>query len=90
MTAECGFEKQAAVVACVALVEGVNEKFGDSVSVSACLVGLKQFFNSGVEAKCRYCGWRKPGCSNCTLRVLSTSDSDTCDEFRHLFVVEAK
>ncbi len=90
MTAECGFEKQAAVVACGALVEAVNEKFGDCVSIKACLAGLRAFFNSGVEPKCSYCGWRKPGSKVCTMRCVLTSDSDTCDEFKHLFVVEAK
>lgn len=90
MTAECGFEKQAAVVACGALVEGVNKRFDDSVSVKACLAGLKAFFNSGVDTNCRSCGWRKPGIKVCTMRGVLTSDGDTCDEFKHLFVVEAK
>jgi len=87
--AECGFEKQAAVVAVGALVEKVNERFGDSVPVSACLGGLKQFFNSGVDLNCRSCGYRKPKSRHCTMQCQDTSDSDTCAEFRHLFVVEA-
>lgn len=90
MTAECGFEKQAAVVAVGALVEGVNKRFQDCVSVKACLIGLKSFFNSGVEPKCGYCGYRKSKSKFCTMQAVSTSDSDTCDEFRHLFVVEDK
>ena len=88
MMVECGFEKQAAVVAVGALAKKVNESFGDSVSTSACLAGLKKFFESGVDLKCRSCGWRKPGSKYCTQRCGGTSDSDTCEEFRHLFVVE--
>ena len=90
MTAECGFEKQAAVVAVGALVETVNEKFGDSVPLTACLAGLRQFFNSGVDTCCRSCGYRKPKSRRCTMQCQDTSDGDTCDEFKHLFVVEAK
>ncbi len=90
MMAECGFEKQAAVVAVGALVAKTNEKFGDCIDVSACLAGLRQFFNSGVEMKCGSCGWRKPGTKFCTQAAGVTSDGNTCDVFRHLFVVEAK
>ena len=87
--AECGFEKQAAVVACGALVEKVNERFGDCVDLRACLKGLKEFFSSGVDTKCRSCGWRMPKSTVCTQRCSVTSDEDTCDEFKHLFVVKA-
>jgi hypothetical protein len=90
MTAECGFERQAAVVALGALVQRVNEKFGDSISLKAALAGLKAFLNSGIDLKCRSCGWRKSGTKFCTVQNTGTSDSDTCSEFRHLFVVEDK
>lgn len=88
MMAEVGFDKDVAVVAVGALAEQVNEKFGDCVSKTACVVGLKRFFESGVDLKCRSCGWRKPGSKFCTQRCGDTSDSDTCDEFRHVFVME--
>ena len=88
--AECGFAKDAAVVACGALVEKANERFGDCISARACLAGLKSFFSSGVDTKCRSCGYRKPKSRFCTMRFQDTSDSDTCGEFRHLYVVEAK
>ncbi len=89
MMAEVGFAKDAAVVAVGALAETVNEKFGDDVSVAACVIGLKQFFASGVDLKCRSCGWRKPGTKFCTQAAGVTSDGNTCDVFRHLFVVKA-
>ena len=85
--AECGFDKDVAVVAVGALAEQVNERFGDSVSPTACVIGLKQFFESGVDLKCRSCGWRKPDSQRCTKRSCDTSDSDTCEEFRHVFTV---
>jgi len=88
MMAEVGFDKDVAVLAAGALAEKVNERFGDNVSRSACVIGLKKFFESGVDLKCRSCGWRKPGSKYCTQRCSDTSDSDTCEEFRHLFVVE--
>jgi hypothetical protein len=89
--AEVGFDKDVAVIAIGACAEEINQKFGDSLSPAACVAGLKEFFRSGVDLKCRSCGWRKPGRSKtCTLRALSTSDSDTCGDFRHEFVVEMK
>lgn len=87
MMAECGFGKDAAVVAVVALAEKVNERFGDAVSPKSCLAGLKKFFDSGVDLKCRSCGWRKPKTIFCTQQGVTTSDGDTCDEFRHVFKV---
>jgi hypothetical protein len=90
MQAEVGFYKDVAVVAVNDMVDQVNARFGDSVNKSACVEGLKQFFESGVDLKCRSCGWRKPKSRHCTYRGCDTSDSDTCDEFRHLFVVEDK
>jgi hypothetical protein len=90
MEAECGFDRQAAVVAVGALVGKVNERFGDSVSLSACLTGLKEFFNSGVDLNCRSCGWRKPRSRLCTKQCVVTSDSDTCEHFAHLFEANAK
>lgn len=89
MMAECGFDKDVAVVAVGALAEEVNKKFGDTVSPAACVIGLKKFFESGVDLCCRSCGWRKPKSRFCTQRCTDTSDSDTCDEFRHVFAVEA-
>jgi len=85
--AEVGFFQDLAVVAVVALAEKVNEKFGDSVNPAACVAGLKQFFASGVDLKCRSCGWRKSGTKFCTQRCGDTSDGDACEEFRHVFVV---
>ena len=90
MMAECGHAKDAAVVACGALVEKANERFGDNISPRACLAGLRSFFNSGVDTNCRSCGYRKPKSRFCTMQCQDTSEGDTCDEFRHLFVVEAK
>ena len=88
MMTECGFEKQAAVVAVGALVQQTNERFGDSIDAKSCLSGLRRFFESGVDLKCRSCGWRKADTKFCTQRCGVTSDSDTCDEFRHVFVVK--
>lgn len=88
MMAETGFDKDVAVVTVGALAEQVNERFGDCVSRTACVIGLKKFFGSGVDLKCRSCGWRKPKTSFCTQRGNVTSDSDTCEEFRHVFVVD--
>ena len=88
--AEVGFDKDVAVVAAGALAEKINERFGDCVSPAACVIGLKRFFESGVDLKCRSCGWRKPKTRFCTQRCGDTSDGDTCDEFRYVFVVEAK
>jgi len=88
MMAECGFDKAVAVVVAGALAEQVNEKFGDSVSPAACVAGIERFFSSGVEAKCRSCGWRKPKSRFCTQRAGDTSDGDTCEKFCHLFVVD--
>ena len=90
MMAEVGFDKDVAVVAAGALAEQVNERFGDSVSKTACVIGVKKFLGSGVDLCCRSCGWRKPKSKLCTQRGSGTSDSDTCEEFRHLFVVENK
>ncbi len=89
MMAECGFDKDVAVVAVGALAEQVNDKFGDSVSAAACVIGLKRFFESGVDLKCRSCGWRKPNTRLCTQGRGVTSDSNTCEEFRHVFAVDA-
>lgn len=88
MMAEVGFDKDVAIVTVGALAEQINQRFGDTVSPAACVIGLKQFFNSGVDLKCRSCGWRKPKSKYCTQRCGDTSDSDTCEHFRHLFVVE--
>lgn len=90
MMAECGFNKDVAVVAVGALAEEVNKRFGDSVSPTACVIGLKQFFESGVDLCCRSCGWRKPESNRCTQRMRDTSDGDTCEEFRHVFKVVLK
>lgn len=87
MMAECGFDPMAAIVAVGALAEQVNERFGDAVSPTACVVGVKRFFESGVDLKCRSCGWRKPKTIFCTQRGVTTSDGDSCDEFRHVFKV---
>ena len=87
---ECGFNKDVAVVAAGALAEAVNEKFGDDVSPAACVIGVKQFFESGVDLHCRSCGWRKLKSRFCTQRGLDTSDGDTCEEFKHVFVMENK
>ena len=87
---ECGFDKDVAVVAAGALAEAVNEKFGDSVSSAACVIGVKKFLASGVDLRCRSCGWRKPESRFCTQQNCNTSDGNTCEEFRHLFVVETK
>ena len=85
--AECGFDKDVAVVAVGALAEEVNARFGDCVSPTACVVGLKRFFESGVDLKCRSCGYREPKGKTCTMQWCDTSDSDTCEEFRHVFKV---
>ena len=85
--AECGFDKDAAVVAAGALAEEVNKRFGDSVSKTACVIAVKKFIASGVDLCCRSCGWRKPKTRFCTQRRSDTSDADTCEEFRHLFNV---
>ncbi len=90
MMTECGFYKDVAVAAAGALAEQVNERFGDTISPASCVAGVKKFFESGVDLKCRSCGWRKSGAKLCTQRCGYTSDGDTCDEFRHLFVVEAE
>lgn len=87
MMAEVGFDKDAAVIAAGALAEQVNERFGDSVSKAACVVAVKKFVNSGVDLKCRSCGWRKKGTTFCTQRQDVTGDTDTCEEFRHVFNV---
>ena len=87
---ECGFNKDVAVIVDGALAEAVNEKFGDDVNVAACVAGVKQFLSSGVDLNCRSCGWRKPKSIHCTQRCLDTSDGDTCEEFRHVFVMENK
>ncbi len=89
MMAEVGFNKYVAVLAVAALTEEVNEKFGDNISKTATLAGLKKFFASGVELNCRSCGWRKSGTKFCTQRCSDTSDGDSCKEFRHVFAVEA-
>ena len=90
MAAKIGFDKAKATAAVPVLVETLNKKFGDSVSPTACLLGLKKFFSSGVDLKCRSCGWRAPKSKFCTNKCQDTSDGDTCEVFRHLFVVEAK
>lgn len=87
MMAECGFNKDVAVVVVGALAEKVNDTFGDAVSPAACVVGLKRFFESGVDLCCRSCGWRKPGSEYCTQQCADTSDGDTCFLFRHVFKV---
>ena len=90
MMTECGFNKDVAVVAAGALAEEVNKRFGDSVSKTACVIGVRKFLASGVDLKCRSCGWRKPKSRFCTQRREYTSDGDTCEQFRHVSVVEHK
>lgn len=86
--AEVGFDKDVAVATAGALAEQVNERFGDSIPPSACAEGVKQFIKSGVDLKCRSCGWRKLRSNFCTQRTCDTLDGDTCNLFRHLFVVK--
>ena len=87
MATECGFDKDVAVVAAGALAEEVNKRFGDSIDPKACVIGVKTFIASGVDLKCKSCGWRKSGTKFCTLIVGDTGDAGTCGKFRHLFVV---
>jgi hypothetical protein len=88
MMAECAFDKDVAVVATAALAEDVNAKFGDSLSPRTLAAETGKFIQSGIDLKCRYCGWKKPNSSFCTQRCHDVSPTNTCELFRHVHCVE--
>lgn len=90
MMAEVQFDKDVAIVTAGALTEEVNERFGDNLDPAHTIAALKTFFGSGVDLKCRSCGWRKSGTSFCTQQQCKTGDGETCKEFRHVFNVVDK
>jgi hypothetical protein len=89
MMAECGFKKDVALLAAAALAEDCNKKFGDNIDPNFCVRAVATFINNkAIGINCRHCGWRKPKTQFCTQRNCNTGDGQTCDLFRHLFVVE--
>jgi len=87
MMAEVGFDKDVAIVTVGALAEECNAKFGDCIDPAHCIAALKKFFSSGVDLKCRSCGWRVKGTRHCTKQGCKTGDGETCQYFRHVFTV---
>jgi len=87
MMAEVGFEKDVALAAAGALTEEVNRRFKDSLDPAHTIAALKKFFASGVDLKCRSCGWRAKGTTHCTQRDCKTGDGETCELFLHVFNV---
>ena len=89
--AECGFAKDVALLAAAALAEDCNAKFGDNIDPKFCVKAVASFFDKkDIGINCSCCGWRKPRTKFCTQVLCDTGDAGACNQFRHLFVVEAK
>lgn len=84
MKADCGFKKDVAILIAGQLVNVVNKRFGDNISPKLCGLAVKQFCEESIGLCCKDCGWRKG--DYCTQRKCQTSNSDTCDMFRHVHV----
>ena len=91
MMAEVGFDKDLALMAAAKLTLGCNARFGDNFDPRHSVAAVQKFLDDkSIGINCRCCGWRKPGTKFCTQIVGDTGDAGACNQFRHLFVVEAK
>lgn len=87
MMAECGFKKDLAIASAGTLAGECNAKFGDTFDPNLCAKAVEGFIATPIGINCSSCGWRKPKSKRCTQRSCDTSDTDTCELYRHLHAI---